>query len=74
MVRTGAALPLDQVIYEFVPCGAWVRVSAMHEPSLTEVVVRGPANASVESLQKLAHDRLMWVLRRQERRARPGPA
>lgn len=58
---------LDRVIYEMIPHGSWVRVSAMHEPTLTEIVVHGPASAGSEALQKLAHDRLLWVLRRQGR-------
>ncbi|MDX1541303.1 MAG: hypothetical protein R3349_07845, partial [Geminicoccaceae bacterium] len=56
---------LDQVIYEMIPQGSWVRVTAMHEPTLTEIVVRGPASAGVDALQRLAHDRLLWVMRRQ---------
>lgn len=36
----------------------------MHEPSLTEIVVHGPASAGEEALRRLALDRLRFVLRR----------
>ena len=70
MARRQHAQPvkvLDDVIYEIIRQGPWVRITAMHEPTLTEIVVRGPANAGHEALQKLAHDRLAWVLGRRRR-------
>jgi hypothetical protein len=53
----------DEVILEFVRIGAVVRVSAMHPPSLTEVVVQGPVTAGPEALERLALDKLAWRLR-----------
>jgi hypothetical protein len=53
----------DEVILEFVRIGAVVRVSAMHAPSLTEVVVQGPVTAGPGALERLALDKLAWRLR-----------
>jgi hypothetical protein len=53
----------DEVIFEFLRIGAVVRVSAMHAPSLTEVVVQGPVTAAPEALERLALDKLAWRLR-----------
>jgi hypothetical protein len=53
----------DEVILEFTRIGALVRVSAMHAPSLIEVVVQGPIAAGTEALERLALDKLAWRLR-----------
>jgi hypothetical protein len=53
----------DEVILEFIRIGAVLRVSAMHAPSLTEVVVQGPVAAGPEALERLALDKLAWRLR-----------
>ena len=67
MVRApedGLPEPAGEVILEFVPVGDLVRVTAMHEPSLTEIVVHGPASAGEAALRRLALRRLAFVLRR----------
>jgi hypothetical protein len=63
----------DEVILEFVRIGAVVRVSAMHPPSLTEVVVQGPVTAGPQALERLALDKLAWRLRSGALPQRGGP-
>jgi hypothetical protein len=56
--------PDDEVILEFLPHGTAVRVSALHVPTLTEVVIQGPAAAGEIALTRAALDKLAWVLAR----------
>jgi hypothetical protein len=53
----------DEVILEFIRIGAVVRVSALHAPSLTEVVVQGLVAAGPEALERLALEKLAWRMR-----------
>lgn len=53
-----------EVILEFFPVGAFVKVSAMDTASLTEVSIQGPASASRETLQRNALKRLEYVLKK----------
>lgn len=55
-------LGIDEVIFEFTPRGAYVRVSAMHPASLTEVVAIGAASASESDLRRLALRKLERVM------------
>ena len=69
----GRSIDSDEVILEFTRIGTVVRVSAMHTPSLTEVVVQGPVAAGPEALERLALDKLAWRLRSGASRSRGGP-
>lgn len=53
-----------EVIIEFSPLGAYVKVSAMDVKSLTEISVSGPANAPQNTLKLNALKRLEYVLRK----------
>ncbi len=52
------------VILEFIPVGAYVRVSAMDTATLTEVTISGDANASEGVLRRTALKKLDYVLRK----------
>ena len=53
-----------EVIIEFFPVGALVKVSAMDTQSLTEISIQGPANASRDTLERNALKRLEYVLKK----------
>lgn len=53
-----------EVILEFFPVGAFVKVSVMDTASLTEVSIQGPANASELTLKRNALKRLEYVLKK----------
>jgi hypothetical protein len=53
-----------EVIFEFHPIGAFVKVTAMDIESLTEISIQGPANAPEETLKRNALKRLEYVLRK----------
>jgi hypothetical protein len=57
-------LPGREVIFEFTPVGAIVRVMAMDTATMTEVVIQGPASAGEAVLQRSALKRLEYVLRK----------
>jgi hypothetical protein len=52
----------DEVLFEFVRHGAYMRVSALHVPSNTEVTIMGPANAPQAALRQTALQKLRYVL------------
>ena len=58
------ALKNREVIIEFIPVGAVVRVSAMDTQSLTEIVISGPATSPQSLLKKNALKRLEYVMRK----------
>lgn len=58
------ALKGREVIIEFFPVGAYVKVSAMDTASLTEISIQGPASAGQEMLKRNALKRLEYVLRK----------
>lgn len=53
-----------EVIFEFYPVGAFVKVTAMDTQSLTEISIQGPANAGQETLKRNALKRLEYVLKK----------
>ncbi len=53
-----------EVIFEFRPVGAIMRVSAMDTATMTEVVIQGPVSAGRDILEKNALMRLEYVLRK----------
>ena len=57
-------LPGRHVIFEFIPIGAYVRVTAMDTKTLTEVTISGDALASEDILKRNALKKLDYVLRK----------
>ena len=57
-------LPGREVIFEFFPLGAYVKVTAMDTRTLTEVAIQGPAGASEDVLKANALKRLEYVLKK----------
>ena len=53
-----------QVIFELTRIGAIVRISAVDAETGTEVVAQGPASAGIPALQRLAINKLKFVLRK----------
>ena len=53
-----------EVILEFFPVGALVKVTAMDTASLTEVSIQGPVSAGQEILRRNAIKRLEYVLKK----------
>lgn len=53
-----------EIIIEFRPVGAVVRVSAMDTETLTEISIQGPASAGEEILKRNAVRRLEYVLKK----------
>lgn len=58
------ALKNREIIIEFHPVGALVKVSAMDTQTLTEVSIQGPANSPEELLKRNALKRLEYVLKK----------
>jgi len=57
-----------EVIFEFYPVGRYVKVSAMHPATLTEVCVVGDPRRGEAELKALALSKLRYVLGRNNRR------
>ena len=53
---------IGEVIFEFVPFGASIKVSAIHVSSKTEVSIMGPDNAPRAALERTALAKLRYVL------------
>lgn len=53
-----------EIIFEFHPVGAYVRVSAIDAASLTEIAIQGPTNAPQELLKRNALKRLEFVMKK----------
>lgn len=53
-----------EVIFEFHPVGAYMRVAAVDAASLTEISIQGPANAPQDILKRNALKRLEFVLKK----------
>jgi hypothetical protein len=60
----GDGLKGREVIFEFFPVGAFVKVSAMDVATLTEVSIQGPVHAGEETLKRNALKRLEYVLKK----------
>ncbi|MCB9987251.1 MAG: hypothetical protein H6865_06395 [Rhodospirillales bacterium] len=58
------ALDGREIIIEFIPIGAYVRVTAMDVASMTEIFVQGPKTAASGVLRANALKRLEYVLRK----------
>ena len=61
-----AAYPLSdrEVIIEYKPFGAYVKVSAMDVETLTEISVQGPNTSSENTLKRNALKRLEYLLKK----------
>lgn len=59
-----ATATLSDVIVEFQPQGAYVRVSAFDPASMTEVSIVGAAAAGHAILERMVLKKLDWVLAR----------
>lgn len=53
-----------EIIIEFSPIGAYVKVAAMDTQTLTEISIQGPASAPEETLRKNALKRLEYVMKK----------
>lgn len=53
-----------EIIFQFYPVGAYVRVTAMDAASLTEVAIQGPRAAPEDTLKRNAAKRLEFVLKK----------
>jgi hypothetical protein len=53
-----------EVIIEFFPIGAFMKVTAVDVATMTEVSIQGPVNAGQEMLKRNAIKRLEYVLRK----------
>lgn len=54
----------SEVLFEFKRLGAYVKVTAMHPASLTEVSITGDAKATQAYLQQLALNKLKLALKK----------
>ncbi len=54
----------DEVLFEFKRVGAYVKVTALHPATLTEVSLVGPASASQRQLEFEAVRKLNYVLQK----------
>ena len=53
-----------EIIIEFSPIGAYVKVAAMDTKTLTEVSIQGPVSAPEETLRKNVLKRLEYVMKK----------
>ena len=53
-----------EVIFEFMPVGMVMKVSAMDVETLTEVIIQGPATSPQSLLKRNALKRLEYVLKK----------
>lgn len=53
-----------EVIIEYKPVGAYVKVSAMDVATLTEISVQGPNTSTEDALKRNALKRLEYVLKK----------
>lgn len=62
--------PSDRVYFEFVPRGAYVKVSAVHEGTGTEVSIVGDARVTQADLQRIARRKLEKALEKLSKKRR----
>lgn len=65
--KQGRRSDIGEVLFEFWPAGRYVKVSAMHPRTLTEVSIVGDATRSQAELEDLALKKLRYVLGRRPR-------
>ncbi len=68
----GVAGKAGEVIIEFIPMGASVKVSAVHVATGTEVSIVGPAHAARADLERAALSKLDYVMKKSPPDKGPG--
>jgi len=58
---------LREVLFEFYQVGDYVKVSAVDPITLTEVSIVGSAHVGQHELERIAANKLRYVLRKQDR-------
>jgi len=59
-----------EVIFEYTRIGSIVRVTAVDATTGTEVVIQGPAASSQHELQRIALNKLKYVMEKGKNRGR----
>ncbi len=70
--RDGAT-EIGEVIFEFLPMGASIKVSAIHVATQIEVSIVGPENASQIALERNVLAKLRYVLKKKKDESGGGP-
>ncbi|MFC3226619.1 DUF6898 family protein [Marinibaculum pumilum] len=65
--KRGRRSDIGEVLFEFWPAGRYVKVSAMHSATLTEISIVGDASRSQAELEETALQKLRYVLGRAQR-------
>lgn len=60
----GAGPDPDEILIEITRIGMYLRVTAMHPPTLTEVTFQAPVQASQADLTRLAARKISYVLKK----------
>ena len=58
---------MKEILFEFIPKGRHVRISAIDPETLTEAVVVGDARQSTEILKAIATKKLRYIIDRQNK-------
>lgn len=53
-----------EIIFEFIPVGSIVKVSAIDTKTMTEAVIQGPASAGEATLRANAMRKLEYLMRK----------
>ncbi|MBK1697917.1 DUF6898 family protein [Rhodovibrio salinarum] len=61
---------MREIIYEFIPQGRYVRVTAMDPATLTEVAIVGDAASGKDKLRETAARKLDYVLAKAKKPSR----
>ena len=64
---------LREVLFEFIPAGRYIRVIAVDPDSRVEVTVVGDRKASQKELQRIAIQKLRYVIGRRQGGLRSAP-
>ncbi len=62
------------VIIEFSQVGAYVKVSAFHEPTMTEVSIVGDPRETEEKLKQTVLNKLRYVLNKSQNQSSDKPS
>lgn len=66
--------PSREVLFEFIPIGNSVKVSAIDAQTGIEVAMVGPAKASQEDLKRTAAAKLFYVMEKKAKQAQTSKA
>jgi hypothetical protein len=64
---------LREVLFEFIPVGKYIKVIALDPETLVEITVVGDRKAPQKELQRIAIQKLKYVLRRRQGAAKNVP-